>query len=93
MQITLEIAHDALSRRIIAKGDVHVAVDQAGDRDASRGIDDNVASGNGTGCDSADLGYSAILHQDAIACCERAPEVAGQDGADFNDRRLHRRSS
>src|SRR3977135_2895143 len=93
VQITLEIANHALPRGIIAKGNMHMAVDQPGDGRSVGGIDHHVTGRDRTGGEGPDLGDEAVPHQDAVALGEWACEVAGHDGADIDDCRAHGRLS
>ena len=43
MQVTFEITHRALARRVVTEGDVNVGIDQARNRGHAAGVDHDVA--------------------------------------------------
>ncbi|MEI9923903.1 MAG: hypothetical protein WDN50_10675 [Bradyrhizobium sp.] len=67
VQIAFEISDHALARGVISKGDVDMAVDQAGDCGRAGRVDDNFASGYGIGRQRADRGNRSAIEQDAVA--------------------------
>ena len=89
VQIAFEVADGALARRVIAEGDVHMAVDEAGDRGGAGGVHDHVAPGEIRVREAADRRDRSPVHQDAVGGNEGVGKVAADDRADVDDGAPH----
>ena len=84
-----EIAHGVLARREVAEGDVDLGIDQPRNRRRPAGVDDHVAGIEGGCFHLADGHQPAVVGQQGIALDEGRAPVAGDDGAEIDDRGFH----
>src|SRR5581483_11160904 len=88
VRIAFEEADRPLTRRPVAEGVVHLRVDQSRDGGCAVGVNHHVERLQ-IGRRRSDGGYFSIGHLDAVALGVRCAPVAGDDGAEIDDRRLH----
>ena len=72
MNIAFEKTHRFLPRRVIAKGDVYVAVDQARHCCSAIGVDNYVGPGDAISIAFADERNAAIFANDRVAAAQTA---------------------
>jgi hypothetical protein len=89
VQVAFEIADGVLARREIAERDVHMRIDQAGNGGGAARVDHHVAGLDIARRCGADCDDPIVLADDRIALHKGRGEIAGDDGADVDDRNAH----
>ena len=89
MEIALQKANRALARRVVAERDMHMRIDEAGDRGRPVRVDDDVTAVHLGGRGGADGYEFALVRNDRITGNERLSPVAGNNGADIGDGDAH----
>ena len=89
VQITFQIADRLLPRRIIAEGNMDMAVDQAGNGGGAVGIDYDIRGTHVLRRQGADRLDKAIFTKNCIAGLQRRFPIAADDPADVYDGSLH----
>ncbi len=89
MQITFQIADRLLPRRIIAEGNMDMAVDQAGNRGGAVGIDHDIRGAHVLRRQGPNRLDKAIFTKNCIAGLKRRFPIAADDPANVYDGSLH----
>ncbi len=90
VQVAFQEPDGALARRVVAEGNVHVAVDQPRDRRRAVGIDDDVAGLDLGGRRRADAGDAPAFGDDRVPHHQGRAPVARDDRCNVRDGDAHR---
>ena len=89
MQITLQITHRFLPRRVVSKSNVDLGVDQPRTHRCTIGIDHHIRVSDAALADYTDTIDTTIDHADRITVGEWLAPVTGNNRADIDDGGSH----